>query len=259
MSLPFFAMYPKDFEAMACHLSLEEDGAYNRLLRIVWMGKNCKISNDDILIRRRMRVDQDTYDRVVLPIINEFFVRSNRGLTHPRLNEEFKKAKAAHKKAVLDGKKGAAAKALKEKEKTLSHPKATLKPALSNQNQNQNQSKKVTAEAVTKKLSPKEMAAEILYKCAGKEAVDGFLEMRWKIKAPVTERAAHLIFKKLTGRLEADSILDLSTINNWKGVFPESDQIERDKNEQHNQNNQKPAGVAQDAAINQITRLAKSR
>ncbi|MCP5097247.1 MAG: YdaU family protein, partial [Chloroflexi bacterium] len=36
MSLPYFPMYPTDFEADTSHLTLEEDGAYNRLLRLMW-------------------------------------------------------------------------------------------------------------------------------------------------------------------------------------------------------------------------------
>jgi uncharacterized protein YdaU (DUF1376 family) len=31
MSLPYFPMYPTDFEAKTSHLTLAEDGAYNRL------------------------------------------------------------------------------------------------------------------------------------------------------------------------------------------------------------------------------------
>ena len=33
--LPYFPLYPTDFEADTSHLTLEEDGAYNRLLRLM--------------------------------------------------------------------------------------------------------------------------------------------------------------------------------------------------------------------------------
>ena len=67
MSLPYFPMYPSDFEAKTSHLTLEEDGAYNRLLRLCWMTPGASIPDDDAWIMRRMRVDQATFDRVVRP------------------------------------------------------------------------------------------------------------------------------------------------------------------------------------------------
>ena len=63
---------------------------------------------------------------------------------------------------------------------------------------------------------------DILSKVASIDAVNGFIEMRWNIKAPMTERAAHLVADKLVGKMNADAILDLSTENNWKSVFPHS-------------------------------------
>lgn len=75
MSLPYFNLYPRDFEADTSHLSLEEDGAYNRLLRLCWMTPGCSLPDDDAWIMRRMRVDAATMARVVLPIIAEFLER----------------------------------------------------------------------------------------------------------------------------------------------------------------------------------------
>ena len=113
MSLPYFPMYPTDFEAKTSHLTLEEDGAYNRLLRLCWMTPDCSLPDDDAWILRRMRVDKDTFERVVLVVLNEFFVRSNGRLSNGRLAREFATSNAAHSKRVSAGKKGGDAKALK--------------------------------------------------------------------------------------------------------------------------------------------------
>lgn len=50
MSLPYFPMFPTDFEAKTSHLTLAEDGAYNRLLRLMWMTPGCSLPDDDAWI-----------------------------------------------------------------------------------------------------------------------------------------------------------------------------------------------------------------
>lgn len=142
MSLPYFPMYPTDFEAKTSHLTLEEDGAYNRLLRLCWMSPGCSLPDDDAWIKRRMRVDQDTFDRVVKVVLDEFFTRSNGRLSNARLIEEFEKSNAAHQRRKSAGSKGGNAKALKTKESAPSNATSMPEQCSSNQNQNQNHIKK---------------------------------------------------------------------------------------------------------------------
>ena len=56
------------------------------------------------------------------------------------------------------------------------------------------------------------------------EALEGFVEMRKKIKAPLTEHALSLLLKKLDGLGHSDAekveIVNQSVMNNWKGLFP---------------------------------------
>ena len=55
------------------------------------------------------------------------------------------------------------------------------------------------------------------------EALDGFVEMRKKVKAPLTEHALSLLLKKLDGLGRSDAekveIVNQSVMNNWKGFF----------------------------------------
>lgn len=106
MSLPYFPFYPSDFEAKTSHLTLEEDGAYNRLLRLMWMTPGCSLPDDPAWIARRLRVDAATYDRVVAPIISEFFKRARKRIYSPRLSREYESAKVTHELRVSSGKKG---------------------------------------------------------------------------------------------------------------------------------------------------------
>lgn len=131
MSMPYFPMYPTDFEAKTSHLTLEEDGAYNRLLRLMWMTPGCSLPEDANWICRRMRVDAATFARVIAPLIEEFFKRQNGRIFSPRLREEFEKADVTYKKRSEAGKKGGRPKAIdnkqEEKKVSLSQPKARPK------------------------------------------------------------------------------------------------------------------------------------
>ena len=126
MSLPYFPMFPKDFEAKTSHLTLEEDGAYNRLLRIMWMSPGCSIPADAEWIRRRMRVDADTYDRVVKVVIDEFCVSRKGRVFQDHLLAIYEETNEKHAKRVEAGSRGGKAKSRKTKETAPSN--AVAKP-----------------------------------------------------------------------------------------------------------------------------------
>ena len=114
-SLPYYPFYPSDFEGKTSHLTLEEDGAYNRLLRLMWMTPGCSLPNDDAWLARRMRVDASTFARVVKPLIDEFFKVAGGRIIQPRLREEFEKADVTYRRRSEAGKKGGRPKALDNK------------------------------------------------------------------------------------------------------------------------------------------------
>lgn len=67
-----------------------------------------------------------------------------------------------------------------------------------------------------------------------KESVEAFVEMRKRIKAPMTDRALSMMLKKLNTMSGGDmdrarAILDQSTIHDWKGIYPLKE--ERSRNE----------------------------
>ena len=71
-----------------------------------------------------------------------------------------------------------------------------------------------------------------------KKALDGFVEMRNKIKKPLTERAMQLAIDKLKGLSNNEttqiSIINESIMNNWQSFYPLKQQ---DKQKQTNYNN----------------------
>ena len=128
MSLPYFPMYPTDFEADTSHLTLAEDGAYNRLLRLCWMTPGCSLPDDDVWIFRRMRAHSDDDKTAILNVVGEFFTRKSGRVFSARLQREALLADEAHKKRVLAGQKGGrSAKALKTNETIQSNAKAKPK------------------------------------------------------------------------------------------------------------------------------------
>lgn len=59
------------------------------------------------------------------------------------------------------------------------------------------------------------------------EAWDGFVEMRIKLKSPLTKRATTLIINKLKKfkdeNYDIGELLDTATMNNWKSIYPPKD------------------------------------
>ena len=124
--IPFMPFYVTIYEGSTPHLSLEEDGFYNRLLRLLWRSPGCSIPDDPRWIMRHTRVNAETFHRVGAPIIDEFCTRKNGKITQRRLMAEWMKAKDKIDKRKEAGSKGGSAKALKDKETEAS--KATVLP-----------------------------------------------------------------------------------------------------------------------------------
>lgn len=124
-SLPLFV---DDYEAATAHLSLEEDGAYMRLLRLCWRTPGCSIPADPAWIMRKLRVDEATYDRVVAPIIKEFFRCSRARIYQKRLVQEFAYVESLSKVRKEAGKRGGINRALKNNEKLSSKANGLPEP-----------------------------------------------------------------------------------------------------------------------------------
>lgn len=127
MSLPYFPLYPADFEADTSHLTLAEDGAYNRLLRLCWMTPTCSLPDDDAWIFRRMRCLSDEDKAIVKSVLSEFFTRKSGRISNARIAKEYQKTDLAHRKRVIAGSKGGKAKSVQYNKKASSNAKAMLK------------------------------------------------------------------------------------------------------------------------------------
>lgn len=127
MSLAYYPFYAERYEAATAHLTLLEDGAYNRLLRLCWRSPGCKIPDDIGWIHRQMRATSPDEKAAVDQVLAEFFKRGKGKVWNPKLLEVHQQVSEAHLNKSEAGKRGAAAKALKRKQFDASTAKATLK------------------------------------------------------------------------------------------------------------------------------------
>jgi uncharacterized protein YdaU (DUF1376 family) len=127
MSLAYYPFYADRYEADTAHLTLLEDGAYNRLLRLCWRSPGCKMPDDRTWIHRQMRAATPTEKAAVDRVLAEFFRRGKGKIWNPKLLEVHAQVSEAHLNKSEAGKRGAVAKALKKAENASSNAKAALK------------------------------------------------------------------------------------------------------------------------------------
>lgn len=114
---PYIPLYIDDFEAATAHLTPEEDGIYNRLLRLCWRTPGCSLPNDHAWIARKIRMAADDFQRAGEPVLAEFFTLIRGRLTQRRLKTEYDDISRKKSARVEAGKKGGTAKAQKTKGK----------------------------------------------------------------------------------------------------------------------------------------------
>lgn len=115
MSPPYIPLYVDDYDAATSHLTAEEDGIYGRLLRLCWRTPGCSIPAEAAWIARKIRLNQDDYERIARPVIEEFFTVSRGRMTQKRLREEWLKYVDKTRVRSEAGRKGGLSKSQKTK------------------------------------------------------------------------------------------------------------------------------------------------
>lgn len=130
--LPVWPLFVDDFSADTAHLSLVEEGALFRLLRLSWRTPGCSIPDEDKWLKRHMRVSDDELCSVVRPILAEFFAAQRGRLVNPRLQEQYDDALSKSEARAASGRKGGLAKSRKNNDFDFS--KATDLPEQNSSN-----------------------------------------------------------------------------------------------------------------------------
>lgn len=118
--LPYFPLWVAKYDSRTAHLTLEQDGAYMRLLRLCWKTPGCTIPHEAAWVTRHMRVTTAEFGAVVAPILAEFFTASEGRWVNRTLLKVWREQLERHRRLSDAGKRGAKAKALKNGQTTSS-------------------------------------------------------------------------------------------------------------------------------------------
>jgi uncharacterized protein YdaU (DUF1376 family) len=194
-----------DYLKHTAHLTPLEDIAYRRLLD-VYYDTETPIPTDIPQVSRRLRIDFAT----VQLVLDEYFQLTEEGYRNKRADAEIAAYHAFLQKQKCNGIKGGRPKSKPTDNPRVSEPEPKI--------------------TLTEKREPitdnliKTKACFFIPNFIPQDAWKGFYEMRKTGKGVFTERAASLIIKQLTQMhsegQDVSKVLDQSTANGWKGVFP---------------------------------------
>ena len=105
--LPYMKFFIGDHVRDTHHLTLEEEGAYLRLMFKAWHMPDCAMPDDPDWIMRQLHCNKETYERSVVPVIAEFFTRENGRLFQARQRKEYSDAVTSHARRSKAGKAAA--------------------------------------------------------------------------------------------------------------------------------------------------------
>ena len=194
-----------DYSSHASHLNIVEDCAYRRLLDRYYLSEEPIPS--DVSVACRL-IGMREHQAEVEIVLKEFFTQTESGWVNKRAEQEI---------AHFKGKINQASRAGKASAERRFNARSTPVQRTSNQPITNNQEPLTINQDKTK-------ARFSIPNFIPQDAWQGFYEMRKTGKGVFTERAASLIIKQLT-QMHSDGqdvskVLDQSTANGWKGVFP---------------------------------------
>lgn len=114
MSLDWYPFFVQDYRRDTYHLSLEEDGAYRRLID-EYMVTRASLPNDDAALARIVGIPKAEWDRLA-PVVRRFFTARNDKLFHKRCERELRAQNARHNRNSERARKAAMAKHFKAKQ-----------------------------------------------------------------------------------------------------------------------------------------------
>jgi uncharacterized protein YdaU (DUF1376 family) len=220
------------------HLTLQENGAYLKLLMIAWRSPGCCLPDDDRRLALMLGVTLKVWMKLK-PTVMEFWDLKDGLYYQRRLTSERKKVEVQSKKCKAAAEKRWQHNSLKSKyvddaNASGKHMPRTCSPTPSPSPIKKNplgSKKNDDADLFGIKNNPpqkKPAARQILMKvaAASEPAIDSYLAYRKKTKAKgTTDRAASLIAKQLTKIVDnggdPDEALAMAEMNGWQGLDAE--------------------------------------
>lgn len=208
-----------DYAKQTAHLTFAEDGAYNRMLDYYYSTEQPLPLDRELLyrkVRARSRPEREMIDR----LLAEFFTERSDGWRKNRCDEEIEKY---HVKADANRKNGTRGGRPKKPNDNPTETHSVSK-------ENPNETLASSQEPRTKNRKPEtskvknKVAAWPLPDWLPPEPWAAYVEMRKRIKKPLTEDAVPLALKKLE-ELRAEghdpkAVLEWAIFNSYQGLFP---------------------------------------
>ena len=218
----YFPFHIGDYKSATVHLSDLEDLAYRRLLDMYYDTEK-PISLDTEWVGRRIRMDE----KYVVCVLNDFFVKSEKGFSHLRCNYEIREYNIKAERSRVNGAKGGRRKAPihAEKNPAGSQQDAGANPegtqSLANQEPRTiNQEPKDINTDIKKQSSKKKAKPEVIQKPEGLSDIvwDAWVKHREKKNASVSE----LVIKKLQKDgasigWNLEQVMEKIVVSNWQG------------------------------------------
>lgn len=204
----YYRRFPGDYARDTRHLSFAEHGAYAILLDVLYSTER-PLPRDPKETGRIVGARDARELSVVEGVLREFFTETSKGWTHKRVKKEISLYKSKICAMRENGKKGGRPRKQTESKSFFSEKQNKPSPE------------------PEPNPDPKEREEKTNYAAAPPVPAPlwaDFVEMRKKIRKPLTTRAVELICRKLEQfQLAGDdpiTVLEQSIMNSWAGVFP---------------------------------------
>lgn len=208
--MPF---YVSDYLRDTRHLSTKEHGAYLLLIMHAWVNDGA-LPSDPVRIARIAGLDAKEW-RESGAVLMAFFIETPEGYRSDRVDRELARANALVEQRREAGKASAAQRALQRdgngrSTDVLAEGQRNRRPSPSPSPSKGSNEPSDKARAFA---APCPEGVEV-------ETWDGFLEVRKRKRAPITEKAYRLIVKALEQSAGTpDETIAQSVMNGWTGVF----------------------------------------
>lgn len=204
---PSFQFYADDFYAGTADMSLEEVGAYMRLLCVQWSKQ--KLQNNAQILQRIMIASREEYDRIWPVLSDKFGLSIEGGIANPRL-EAVRDKQVARQKS---GSKGGKAKRVAKSKQSVSKKSARKEMGRELEKEiGEGSKEEVQEKGFPPALDTKEFRA----------AWAEWLAFRREAKhKPVSEKAAAKKLDELAaiGSQRAVAAINNSIANDYQGIF----------------------------------------
>ena len=217
MSFAFMPLYTGDYQRDTAHLDCAEHGIYLLFLQHCWDQKG-PLPHDERKLLGICRARSGSEIEAMRRVLAEFFVRMDDGWYNHRMQREIERASVISLKRKSAGAKGYQAKA----KHLLSKSQASATTLTPTPTTTTTTTPSTTTTKSKAKATPRASLAT-LPDWLPHEAWNAFVEMRLKIRAPMTEYAKVLMMGKLNKfreqGLNLELLLNNSTAHSWRDVY----------------------------------------